>query len=313
MAGRKRLLLLHHAQHLSRRGLPGSGPEAGRGGRARAGPAARAGRAVERAPRRSTSATPEHADARDRRLCERASARRHRRGGRQRDPARRARGGRARPAAQPAGGGRGRARQGHHARSAARAAACPSPVFRRFPLADDPRRDRGRRSATRAWSSRCASRAAAASSAPTTRGSSSRRSSALKRILLGDGIDPLEQTDILVEDFIPGVEVALEGLLTDGELHVLAIFDKPDPLDGPFFEETIYVTPSRLPDETQAAIADCAARAARGPRPARRAGACRAARERARALAGGDRRALHRRPLLDASLRVRRRHVRWRS
>ncbi len=53
----------------------------------------------------------------------------------------------------------------------------------------------------------------------------------------------------LVEGFIPGVEVALEGLLRDGELHTLAVFDKPDPLDGPFFEETIYVTPSRLPDD----------------------------------------------------------------
>ena len=51
---------------------------------------------------------------------------------------------------------------------------------------------------------------------------------------------------ILVERFIPGPEVALEGLLTDGTLRVLALFDKPDPLDGPFFEETIYVTPSRL-------------------------------------------------------------------
>jgi biotin carboxylase len=60
---------------------------------------------------------------------------------------------------------------------------------------------------------------------------------------------------LLVEEFIPGVEVALEGLLVGGTLHVLAIFDKPDPLDGPFFEETIYVTPSRLPDATQARIA----------------------------------------------------------
>jgi biotin carboxylase len=56
---------------------------------------------------------------------------------------------------------------------------------------------------------------------------------------------------ILVESYIPGVEVAVEGLLTRGELRVLAIFDKPDPLEGPFFEETIYVTPSRLPQETQ--------------------------------------------------------------
>ena len=52
---------------------------------------------------------------------------------------------------------------------------------------------------------------------------------------------------VLVEDFIPGREVALEGLLSHGRVRVLALFDKPDPLDGPFFEETIYVTPSRLP------------------------------------------------------------------
>ena len=67
---------------------------------------------------------------------------------------------------------------------------------------------------------------------------------------------------LLVEDFIPGVEVALEGLLTEGRLRVLALFDKPDPLDGPFFEETIYITPSRLPESTQARIAQCAAGAA---------------------------------------------------
>jgi biotin carboxylase len=68
---------------------------------------------------------------------------------------------------------------------------------------------------------------------------------------------------VLVEAFIPGREVALEGLLVRGELHVLALFDKPDPLDGPFFEETIYVTPSRLPAPVQAEIASCTARAAR--------------------------------------------------
>jgi biotin carboxylase len=68
-------------------------------------------------------------------------------------------------------------------------------------------------------------------------------------------------TNILVESFIPGFEVALEGLLDHGQLQVLALFDKPDPLDGPFFEETIYVTPSRLPESTQAAIAACTAQA----------------------------------------------------
>ncbi|MEZ4638978.1 MAG: ATP-grasp domain-containing protein [Caldilineaceae bacterium] len=63
----------------------------------------------------------------------------------------------------------------------------------------------------------------------------------------------------LVESYIPGVEVALEGILDNGRLQVLALFDKPDPLEGPFFEETIYVTPSRLPADTQQAIADCMA------------------------------------------------------
>ena len=51
---------------------------------------------------------------------------------------------------------------------------------------------------------------------------------------------------IQVESYIPGCEVAVEGILTRGRLRVLAVFDKPDPLEGPYFEETIYVTPSRL-------------------------------------------------------------------
>ncbi len=67
---------------------------------------------------------------------------------------------------------------------------------------------------------------------------------------------------LLVEAFVPGREVALEGLLLAGRLLRLALFDKPDPLDGPFFEETIYVTPSRLPAGVQAAIDACTARAA---------------------------------------------------
>jgi biotin carboxylase len=68
---------------------------------------------------------------------------------------------------------------------------------------------------------------------------------------------------ILVEKFIPGFEVALEGLLTAGRMQVLALFDKPDPLDGPFFEETLYITPSRLKAETQDAITHCTEQAAR--------------------------------------------------
>lgn len=61
---------------------------------------------------------------------------------------------------------------------------------------------------------------------------------------------------ILVETFIPGREYAVEGLLDRGCLHVLAIFDKPDPLNGPFFEETIYLTPSQAPPDTQRAVVD---------------------------------------------------------
>jgi biotin carboxylase len=72
-----------------------------------------------------------------------------------------------------------------------------------------------------------------------------------------------EPSPFLVEAFIPGFEVALEGLLDNGTLQVVALFDKPDPLDGPFFEETLYVTPSRLPPDVQAAIGRCAADAAR--------------------------------------------------
>ena len=64
---------------------------------------------------------------------------------------------------------------------------------------------------------------------------------------------------MIVEGYVPGREVAVEGLLTDGELRVLAIFDKADPLEGPFFEETIYVTPSRLSEAQRKEIEKCAA------------------------------------------------------
>ena len=67
---------------------------------------------------------------------------------------------------------------------------------------------------------------------------------------------------ILVEGFIEGWEFALEGILHHGALNALALFDKPDPLDGPFFEETIYVTPSTAPDAMQWDIIDAVARAA---------------------------------------------------
>ncbi len=78
------------------------------------------------------------------------------------------------------------------------------------------------------------------------------------------GVDP--GTPLLVEQFAPGPEVAVEGLMLSGELRPLAVFDKPDPLDGPAFEETIYVTPSRLAPADLAAVlsATAAATAALG-------------------------------------------------
>ncbi len=64
--------------------------------------------------------------------------------------------------------------------------------------------------------------------------------------IISSSFEEDERRTILVEDFVPGREVAMEGILRNGRLHPLALFDKPDPLDGPFFEETYYVTPSRL-------------------------------------------------------------------
>lgn len=80
----------------------------------------------------------------------------------------------------------------------------------------------------------------------------------LKRYLLAEG-NVEQETSFLVEDFIPGFEVAVEGILTHGKLKILTLFDKPDPLDGPFFEETIYVTPSRLSASVQQQIAHAVA------------------------------------------------------
>ncbi len=69
---------------------------------------------------------------------------------------------------------------------------------------------------------------------------------------------------LLVEEYVPGEEFALEALLARGRLFVLALFDKPDPLEGPFFEETIYLTPSRACAETQrriVSVLECALQA----------------------------------------------------
>jgi biotin carboxylase len=86
----------------------------------------------------------------------------------------------------------------------------------------------------------------------------------IRAILAASDLEPDDPgaSQILVEEFIPGFEVALEGLLVDGALTTLALFDKPDPLDGPYFEETIYVTPSRLSRASQLEIAQAVQRAA---------------------------------------------------
>jgi biotin carboxylase len=85
-----------------------------------------------------------------------------------------------------------------------------------------------------------------------------RAAARIRRIL--ETVDHLgedERRTVLVEDFVPGFEVAVEGMLTGGAIEILALFDKPDPLDGPFFEETYYVTPSRLDVRVQEQIRLC--------------------------------------------------------
>jgi ATP-grasp domain/L-amino acid ligase C-terminal domain 2 len=90
--------------------------------------------------------------------------------------------------------------------------------------------------------------------------------SRLRRLLESAEIRATREPNLdrmLVEGYIPGREVAVEGLLSEGALRILAIFDKPDPLEGPYFEETIYVTPSRMPESTQTQIEKCAKEASR--------------------------------------------------
>jgi biotin carboxylase len=88
----------------------------------------------------------------------------------------------------------------------------------------------------------------------------------VQRLLASNDVRELQDSEadvIQVESYIPGAEYALEGLLERGVFRALAIFDKPDPLEGPFFEESIYVTPSRADAATQQQMADTIERAAR--------------------------------------------------
>jgi biotin carboxylase len=79
----------------------------------------------------------------------------------------------------------------------------------------------------------------------------------VRAILAGAGKDP--EGPLLIERYLPGAEVSVEGLLRAGSLETLAVFDKPDPLEGPYFEETIFTTPSRLPGDVVAALTEMTA------------------------------------------------------
>ena len=154
------------------------------------------------------------------------------------------------------------ARDKYQMRQCLAAAGVPVPRFRRIALKDDPRL------AARGVAFPCvlkpltlsASRGVIRANTPDQFIAAVRRIGALLQredvSVSGDAADFL-----LAEAYIPGLEVALEGLLMDGRLHALALFDKPDPLEGPFFEETLYVTPSRLPADVQARITDVTASA----------------------------------------------------
>ena len=85
----------------------------------------------------------------------------------------------------------------------------------------------------------------------------------IRQLLEGHDLRRKAFRHLQVETYIPGREFAVEGIVTGGELRVLAIFDKPDPLEGPFFEETIYVTPSRQADDVQQGLVETTSRAVR--------------------------------------------------
>ncbi len=151
------------------------------------------------------------------------------------------------------------------ARERFRAAGLPAPEFRRVAIAEGPER------AGRETGYPCvlkplglsASRGVIRADDPAEFAAAFQRIAAL---LSGPEIARLDEEQnrfIQVERFIEGREFALEGILLEGRLRVLALFDKPDPLDGPYFEETIYVTPSRADDATQSEIVRTTERAVR--------------------------------------------------
>jgi biotin carboxylase len=142
------------------------------------------------------------------------------------------------------------------------AAGVPVPRFRRIAIADDPLL------ASRRVAFPCVLKplALSASRGVIRANNADQFMAAFRRIaqiLKGDDVSVAGDTAqfLIAEAFVEGLEVALEGLLVRGTLHTLALFDKPDPLNGPYFEETIYVTPSRLPAAVQERVRDVTARA----------------------------------------------------
>jgi biotin carboxylase len=157
------------------------------------------------------------------------------------------------------------ARDKYQMRQCLAAAGVPIPRYRRFALKDDPF------VAARGVEFPCVLKplALSASRGVIRANNVDQFIAAFRRIAALLGRDDVDVSGdaaqfLLAEQYLPGVEVALEGLLMAGRLRTLALFDKPDPLEGPYFEETIYVTPSRLPEGVQrrieaASAAACAA------------------------------------------------------
>ena len=147
------------------------------------------------------------------------------------------------------------ARDKYQTRQALAGAGMRTPEFRRFSIEDDPAkvaRQVGYPCVVKPLALAASRGVMRADNPDEFVAAFDRLATLLHTLDLGDG-HPAQPTrrQILAESFIPGFEVAVEGLLAQGDLTVLALFDKPDPLDGPYFEETLYVTPSRHPAAVQ--------------------------------------------------------------
>ncbi len=141
---------------------------------------------------------------------------------------------------------------------------------------------------------------AAASSGPTTR---------LERSWPATGSGPSSPTPVRTpagrsswRPTCPAPRCPSRACSVVGLLETLAVFDKPDPLEGPYFEETIYVTPSRLPQAAVAAVERTAAEACAAMGLVERPGPRRAAHRRSSGVADRGGGPLHRRPVLPRPL-----------